>query len=318
MKTKSFYIISVVLAVLTGCSNPAEKPVLGKVKKEVISFTPKVTGRILKIYVQEGDVVQPGDTLAMLDVPEADAKLAQASGVVKAATAQRTMATNGATENQRKQLNAKLEAAKEQFAFAEKSYRRSKAMFDEGLIAPQQFDEVTAKYNGAKAQLDAVRAEWAEVEKGVRFETRDAAFGQQEQALGVLKEVEIAYSERYIIATNVMQVETITLHEGELATAGYALFNGYIPASTYFRMTIGEKEIGKFPKGKELTLHIPYLEKDVKVKVQNVKQMARYADVTSPYPNLEMDEAFYELKLVPQGGGDLSELLVNASVILKK
>lgn len=318
MKTKSFYIISVALAVLTGCSNPAEKPVLGKVKKEVISFTPKVTGRILKIYVEEGDVVQPGDTLAMLDVPEADAKLAQASGVVKAATAQRTMATNGATENQRKQLNAKLEAAKEQFAFAEKSYRRSKAMFDEGLIAPQQFDEVTAKYNGAKAQLDAVRAEWAEVEKGVRFETRDAAFGQQEQALGVLKEVEIAYSERYIIATNVMQVETITLHEGELATAGYALFNGYIPASTYFRMTIGEKEIGKFPKGKELTLHIPYLGKDVKVKVQNVKQMARYADVTSPYPNLEMDEAFYELKLVPQGGGDLSELLVNASVILKK
>lgn len=318
MKTKSFYIISVVLAVLTGCSNPAEKPVLGKVKKEVISFTPKVTGRILKIYVQEGDVVQPGDTLAMLDVPEADAKLAQASGVVKAATAQRTMATNGATENQRKQLNAKLEAAKEQFAFAEKSYKRSKAMFDEGLIAPQQFDEITAKYNGAKAQLDAVRAEWAEVEKGVRSETREAAFGQQEQALGVLKEVEIASSERYIIATNVMQVETITLHEGELATAGYALFNGYIPASTYFRMTIGEKEIGKFPKGKELALHIPYLGKDVKVKVQNVKQMARYADVTSPYPNLEMDEAFYELKLVPQGSADLSELLVNASVILKK
>lgn len=318
MKAKSFYIFSSVLILLTACSDPAGKPVLGKVKKEVISFTPKVTGRILKIYVQEGDIVQPGDTLAMLDVPEVDAKMAQASGVVKAATAQRTMASNGATENQRKQLKAKLEATKEQFAFAEKSYQRSKAMFDEGLIAPQQFDEITAKYNGAKAQLDAVQAEWAEVEKGVRSETKDAAFGQQEQALGVLKEVEIAYSEKYIIATNVMQIETITLHEGELATAGYALFNGYIPNSTYFRMTIGEKEIGKFPKGKELTLEIPYIGKEVKVNVQNVKQMARYADVTSPYPNLEIDEAFYELKLVPQGDQNLSELLVNASVVLKK
>ncbi len=318
MNTKAFYIVSSMLIFLTACSGPAEKPVIGKIKKEVISFTPKVTGRILKIYIQEGDVVQPGDTLAMLDVPEVDAKLEQASGIVKAATAQRTLAANGATENQRKQLKAKLDAAREQFSYAEKSYKRSKAMFDEGLIAPQPFDEVTAKYNGAKAQLNAVEAEWAEVEKGVRFETKDAAFGQQEQALGVLKEVEIASSEKYIIATNVMQVETITLHEGELATAGYALFNGYIPESTYFRMTIGEKKVGEFPRGKEVTLHIPYNNKNIRVKIQNVKQLARYADVTSPYPDLEMDEAFYELKLVPVGREDVSQLLVNASVVLKK
>ncbi len=317
MKTK-FYIASAIVVLLTACSDKTEKPVMGKIKKEAISFTPKVTGRILKIYVQEGDVVQPGDTLAMLDVPEVDAKLAQASGVVKAATAQKTLADNGATENQRKQLNAKLNATKEQFSFAEKSYNRSKAMFDEGLIAPQQFDEISAKYNSAKAQLQAVEAEWDDVQKGVRYETKDAAFGQQEQALGVLKEVEIAYSEKYIIATNVMQIETITLHEGELATAGYALFNGYIPSSTYFRMTIGEKQIGNYNKGKELTLQIPYSQKEVKVKVQNVKQMARYADVTSPYPNLEMDEAYYELKLIPVENQDLSNLLVNAAVVLKK
>lgn len=318
MKTKAFYTASSIFILLTACSGPAEKPVMGKIKKEVISFTPKVTGRILKLYVQEGDLVQPGDTLAMLNVPEVDAKLEQASGIVKAATAQRTLASNGATENQRKQLKAKLDAAHEQFSYAEKSYKRSKAMFDEGLIAPQQFDEITAKYNGAKSQLTAVEAEWAEVEKGVRYETKDAAFGQQEQALGVLREVEIASSEKYIIATNVMQVETITLHEGELATAGYALFNGYIPESTYFRMTIGEKKIGGFPKGKELTLHIPYNNKNVRVKIQNVKQLARYADVTSPYPDLEMDEAFYELKLIPARSEDLSQLLVNASVVLKK
>src|SRR5690606_11726448 len=211
-----------------------------------------------------------------------------------------------------------LDAVREQYGFAEKSYNRSKAMFDEGLLAAQQFDEISTKYKAAKAQLNAVEAEWAEVEKGVRYESKDAASGQKEQALGVLKEVEIAYSEKYIIATNVMQIETISLHEGELATAGFALFNGYIPNSTYFRMTIGEKQIGNFKKGTELTLTIPYLKKDVKVKVQNIKQLARYADVTSPYPNLEMDEAFYELKLVPSTNDDLSDLLVNAAVLLKK
>lgn len=303
---------------VSSCADLPEKPVQGKIKKEVISFTPKVTGRILKIYVQEGDIVNPGDTLAMLDVPEVDAKLAQVSGVVKAATAQKIMTQNGATENQRKQLNAKLNATTEQFQFAEKSYKRSKTMFDDGLIAAQQFDEVSAKYKAAKEQLDAVQAEWNEVEKGVRFETKDAASGQQLQALGVLQEVEVAYSEKYIIATNHMQIETISLHEGELATAGFALFNGYIPNSTYFRMTIGEKQIANFPKGTEVRLFIPYANKTVQVKVQNIKQLARYADVTSPYPNIEMDEAFYELKLTPAKQEDLSALLVNASVQLKK
>lgn len=320
MTTKNITLgIAVLATLLSSCSSSVpEKPVQGKIKKEIISFTPKVTGRILKIYVQEGDLVHTGDTLAMLDVPEVDAKLAQVSGVVKAATAQKTLADNGATENQRKQLKAKLNAAKEQFMYAEKSYNRSKAMFDDGLIAPQQFDEITAKYNAAKEQQDAVQAEWNEVEKGVRYETKDAAAGQQQQALGVLQEVEIAYSEKYIIATNTMEIETITLHEGELATAGFSLFNGYIPNSTYFRLTIGEKQIGNFPKGKELTLEIPYLKQEIKVKVQNIKQLARYADVTSPYPNLEMDEAFYELKLIPADSGDWSNLLVNASVLLKK
>ena len=60
----------------------------------------------------------------------------------------------------------------------------------------------------------------------------------------------------------------------------------------------GEKKVGEFPRGKEVTLHIPYNNKNIRVKIQNVKQLARYADVTSPYPDLEMDEAFYELKLV--------------------
>lgn len=318
MKKSILYIVSS-LVVLTSCSKQAEAPVVGKVKKDVISFTPKVTGRVLAIYVQEGDVVQPGDTLAMLDVPEVDAKRAQVDGVIKAATAQDEMAKNGATSYQRAQLKAKLLAMQEQYEYAEKSYNRSKEMYDSGYLSAQQFDEIKAKYNGAKAQLDATQAQWNEVASGIRIETKTAAEGQKEQALGVLQEVKIAYSEKYVIATNVMQIETITLHEGELATAGFAIFNGYIPNSTYFRMTIGEKKINEFPKGKVVTLEVGYNGRTIQAKVQNIKQMARYADITSPYPNLEIDEAFYELKLIPTNdSGDLSELLVNASVILKK
>lgn len=319
MKTQINIAIAASLIVgLTGCSENTSRPIEGKIKRKIISFTPKVTGRVLKIYVEEGDLVQPGDTLAMLDVPEVDAKLKQVSGVVKAASAQNTMANNGATANQRKQLKAKYAAANEQFQFAEKSYNRAKAMFDDGLMAPQSYDEVFAKYQAAKAQLDAVTAELNEVEKGVRFETKEATSGQKEQALGALQEVEIAYSEKYIIATNTMQIETITLNEGELATAGYALFNGYIPTSTYFRVTIPESEIGKYEIGQELTLTIPYKKQSVKGKIRTIKQLSRYADITTAYPDYQLEDAIYELKIIPDTNNELNGLLVNATVILEK
>ena len=78
---------------LVSCnSEKKESAVEGKVKKEVISFAPKITGRILEIYVEEGQTVKAGDTLAKIDAPEISAKIAQAQGATNAAAAQAEMA----------------------------------------------------------------------------------------------------------------------------------------------------------------------------------------------------------------------------------
>lgn len=318
MKPTSILLLLTVITVgMSGCQGKAPRPQEGKIKRETISFTPKVTGRILKIYVSEGDLINTGDTLAMLDVPEVNAKMAQAHGVVKATSAQHLMANNGATPNQLRQLRARYDAATEQYAFAQKSYNRARAMFQDSLMAPQAYDEMVAKYQAAKAQADAVTAELNEAEKGVRFETKDATLGQQEQAMGVLEEVEVAYSERYVIATNRMQIETISLHEGELATAGYALFNGYIPSATYFRYTIPESKIAAFKTGDKVISEVPYTKETFEGTITFIKQLARYADITAAYPDYEMEEAIYEIKVIPDAAPKAEHLLVNATVILK-
>lgn len=212
---------------LIGCnSTQPEKPTEGKVKKETLAFSPKVTGRILEIKVQEGDFVRAGDTLAILDVPEVYARIAQAKGATEAARAQTQMAKNGATADQLIQLRAKQKGLQEQYNYAQKSLTRAGNMFQDSLMSPQAYDEVFAKYQGAKAQLDAVNAELNDVLKGTRPEKIGMAEGQQNQAMGALQEANIAYSERYIIATNDMEIETIALNVGELATAGYPLFQG--------------------------------------------------------------------------------------------
>ena len=319
MKTyivKSLFIASTLSLVACKNDNP-DQLTEGKTKKEIVSFAPKVTGRILKIFVEEGQTVKAGDTLAMLDVPEVSAKIAQAKGATAAATAQAQMAKNGATADQLRQLKAKQKGLAEQFEFAQKSYKRASNMFKDSLMSPQSYDEIFAKYQGAKAQLDAVNAELHDVEIGTRIEKIEMALGQEDQARGALQEANVAYSERYIIATNDMEIETISLNVGELATAGYALFNGYIPNTTYFRFTIPESKISKYNKGMTVNMKSTYGNQEFSGKVVSIKQLTRYADITTAFPDYQPEDAVYEIKVIPTDRAKVNNILVNSSVTLK-
>ena len=313
---KSLFLVT--LLSLGACKNETPQQLTeGKTKKEIVSFAPKVTGRILKIYVEEGQTVKAGDTLAMLDVPEVSAKIAQAKGATAAATAQAQMAKNGATADQLRQLKAKQKGLAEQYQYAQKSFRRAQNMYKDSLLSPQNYDEAFAKLQGAKAQYEAVNAELHDVEIGTRLEKIEMAIGQENQARGVLQEANVAYSERYIIATNDMEIETISLNVGELATAGYALFNGYIPNSTYFRFTIPESKISKYQKGMTVNMKSTYGNQEFSGKIVPIKQLTKYADITTAFPDYQPDDAVYEIKVIPTDRAKVNNILVNSSVTLK-
>ncbi|MBV2224248.1 MAG: biotin/lipoyl-binding protein [Cloacibacterium sp.] len=313
---KSLFLVT--LLSLGACKNETPQQLTeGKTKKEIVSFAPKVTGRILKIYVEEGQTVKAGDTLAMLDVPEVSAKIAQAKGATAAATAQAQMAKNGATADQLRQLKAKQKGLAEQYEYAQKSFKRAQNMYKDSLLSPQNYDEAFAKLQGAKAQYDAVNAELHDVEIGTRLEKIEMAIGQENQARGVLQEANVAYSERYIIATNDMEIETISLNVGELATAGYALFNGYIPNSTYFRFTIPESKISKYQKGMTVNMKSTYGNQEFSGKIVSIKQLTKYADITTAFPDYQPEDAVYEIKVIPTDRAKVNNILVNSSVTLK-
>lgn len=237
---KKIVLVTGILLGLTACGNKAElsNVIQGKVERDEIAVVGKLAGRIDEILVQEGDFVKKGDTLAILNIPEVDAKKTQAQGAVKSAEAQYDMSVHGATKNQMQQLNAKKAALTEQYQFAKKSLQRLEAMVKDSLVPQQQYDEVFAKYQGAQAQLIAVDAEIADVKNGVRVEQQIMALGQQDRALGALQEVKIAENERFIIAPQDMQVDMITLKLGELALPGYTLFKGTLKETTFFRFTV--------------------------------------------------------------------------------
>ncbi len=313
-------IYSTILAialVLSGCTQPQEIKFEGRVKRETISLAPKYAGRIEHIGVQEGDKVQPGDTLALLNIPEVEAKIQQAEGAVHAATWQYKMAVHGATPEQKDQVSAMFNAAKEQFEFAEKSLVRVRNMYNDSLVAPQAYDEALTKYQMAQLQYEAALAKRQEVMGGLRDEQVQMALGQKQQAEGALHEAGIVFSERFIIAPKEMTVETIALHEGELALPGYNIFVGYDAQSTWFRFTINEAHIAKFEQGKTYDIALPFeSNRVIKAKLVSVNELAKYGNRSSSYPNYEPGQAVYEIKLLPLNSDEAASLFTNYTVHL--
>ena len=72
----------------------------GEMEVEEYRVSGKVPGRILELRVKEGDMVQAGDTLAIIEAPEVEAKMTQAQSAVDAASAIEQMAKNGARREQ--------------------------------------------------------------------------------------------------------------------------------------------------------------------------------------------------------------------------
>ena len=289
----------------------------GKIERDQISVVTKIPGKIEQILVKEGDEVQEGQTLFVLKLPEVEAKKTQAEGAVNSAEAQYKMAKKGATDNQLKQLRAKVSGLKEQLDYAEKSNKRLKNMLRDSLVPQQTYDEVYAKYQGAKNQYIAAVAELADAENGARIEQQEMALGQKERALGALQEVDVAEAERYIKAPQNITIETINLKVGELALAGYSMANGILEESTFFRFTIPEKQIGQIQKNQLVNLSVPYKNNlKIKGKVVSIKALNSYANISTAYPNIDQQQALYEIKIVPVDTKQASQLLTKAHIVL--
>jgi HlyD family secretion protein len=305
--------------VLMSCNNnaPFKDVKQGKLERDEMAIVGKIAGRIVEVRVSEGDYVKKGDTLAVLDIPELNAKKVQAKGAVLSAEAQYKMTRKGATDNQLKQLEAKKAALQEQFDFAEKSLNRLKAMIADSLAPQQQYDEVYAKYQGAKSQLIAVNAEIEDVKNGVRMEQQQMALGQQDRALGALQEVNVAEGEQYIIAQQDMIITTITLKMGELALPGYTLFKGSLPNSVYFRFTVPESQLTDYKLQQKVQVKVVYADKIVTGTIKNIKQTGAYANIASAYPDYEMQDILYDIIVIPDDKEAVKDFISKTTAILQ-
>ncbi len=116
----------------------------GKVQPEVeVKISSDVSGEIVELLVKEGDTVKKGDLLLRINP------------IIYQSAVQRMAATLNGTKAQMANSSARLEQSKSQLANAEAAYNRSKKLHDQNAISDAEFEQTSATYQSAVADVNA-------------------------------------------------------------------------------------------------------------------------------------------------------------------
>ena len=287
----------------------------GEMEVEEYRVSGKVPGRILALLAKEGDFVHAGDTLAIIEAPEVNAKMVQAQSAADAATAMAQMAQNGARKEQIQAAAQILEQAKAGLEIAEKSYNRMKKLHEEEVISAQKFDEAEAMYKSAQAQVKTAQSNYQMAVNGARDEERRAAAATAGQARGAVQEVQGYVRETIQRAQMAGEVTDVYPKVGELVGTGTPIMSIAMMDDQWATFNIREDQLKGMKVGQEITVRIPALDIEAKMKITSMKDKGSFAVWKSTKASGQYDQKTFEVKARPSQAID--GIRPGMSVILK-
>jgi RND family efflux transporter MFP subunit len=108
----------------------------------------QMMGNIVEIRAHEGDRVQGGQVLAIIDEAQPRSTVDQATAALTAA-------------------EKELSAADSDLALAGATLKRYQQLYEKKSVSPQEFDEIKARYQSAEARRDMARAGQAQANAGL-------------------------------------------------------------------------------------------------------------------------------------------------------
>ena len=287
----------------------------GEMEVEEYRVSGKVPGRILALLAKEGDFVHAGDTLAIIEAPEVNAKMVQAQSAADAATAIAQMTQNGARKEQIQAAAQILEQAKAGLEIAEKSYNRMKKLREEEVISAQKFDEAEAMYKSAQAQVKTAQSNYQMAVNGARDEERRAAAATAGQARGAVQEVQGYVRETIQRAQMAGEVTDVYPKVGELVGTGTPIMSIAMMDDQWATFNIREDQLKGMKVGQEVTVRIPALDIEAKMKITSIKDKGSFAVWKSTKASGQYDQKTFEVKARPSQAID--GIRPGMSVILK-
>ena len=299
------------------CLNRPSDIIEGQVEGSTVRVSGKLPGRVVELYVTEGDTVQAGDTLVHIHSSLVDAQLTQAKAMEEVAQAQNRKVDAGARLqiiNAARDLVSQAEAA---VTITRKTYDRMEKLYNEGVVSEQKRDEAKAAYDAATAQHGAAVSQYELALAGAQKEDKQSAAAMVTASEASVSQVESLLEDSYLVAPCNGTVDQIFPEVGELVALGAPIMN-ILKEDRYVVFNVKEELLPDFEMGKELTVWLPAMKgKDVQLKVFYVRDMGNYATWRATKNVGDYDSRTFQIKARPVDKANASGLRPGMSAIIK-
>ena len=151
---------------------------------------------------------------------------------------------------------------------------------------------------------------------GAEREDKAAASALVDRAKGAVAEVESYIKETYLIAQTAGEVSEIFPKVGELVGTGAPIMNIAILDDMWVTFNVREDLLQGLTMGTEFEAFVPALDKNIRLKVNYMKDLGTYAAWKATKTTGQFDLKTFEVKALPQE--KVEGLRPGMSVILKK
>lgn len=232
------------LLICTGCGRTADadKTTWGRADAKEIDVNSKIAGRVVALYVKEGDTVKEGQVIARIDKRSLEAQKAEAEASIRALRAQQAQASvttnmeSGTTSSAVSQAQATADKARADLALSQADHDRYAELLAQGAVSRQTFDQYDTKYQTAQAT-------YAQAQAAVN----------QAQA-GTLQNIEVSLDETEIRAPFDGVITEKYIEEGSMISNGTPLVAVQDPTDNWVDIKVPETELSKYAVGQQVKL----------------------------------------------------------------
>ncbi|MGF7058134.1 efflux RND transporter periplasmic adaptor subunit [Brassicibacter mesophilus] len=229
--------------------------------KQIKKYSFKSSGKIAKIPVANGQLVNKGDMLAELDSTELKLAAKASESQMNAAKALYDKAVKGASDEEIDQAKLNVKKAKDAYDFSLSTYEKVQKLYDSGSISKQKLDESKLQLDNSETNLKLTEEILSQATNGSRAEDKQAAYAQYQQAKASYEAQEKLVEDTQLKADVNGYVVNVLYEIGEMAPAGHPVVvirtDGQI-----INVGLSQQDIKKIDIGTEVNITID----DTKIK----------------------------------------------------
>ena len=315
--------ILILVAVVAGMAiwgllhlKPTDKTIQGQADCEVVRVSGKLAGRLVELYVKEGDYVHKGQRLAKIYSSTTDATLSKAKEMRNVASSQNLKVEKGTRYELINSAQKMVEQAMAAEEISRKTYERLNNLYNEGVVSEQKRDEAKAAYDAATAAVATAKSQLELAQNGPQAEDKQASRGMENVAQATVREVEALLEDKYLIAPCDGEISSIYPHLGELVIMGSPIMTISQLDDMWVAFNVREEKLNDLTMGKEINVMIPALgNKETKMTVYYIHDMGSYATWGATKAYGDYDSKTFEVKARPIK--EIPNFRPGMSVILK-